>query len=120
MFKLPQEIEVWYIIPKIRSEFAKRLIKNDLSYENIGKILGITKASVTHYVKNKRANRIKMSRQIEREIDFSVNRIIKKESNFLIEVQRLLKIIKENKCSCDVCKKYNKNILEYCNCKPIY
>lgn len=120
MFKLPQEIEVWYIIPKIRSEIAKRLLKKGETYEEIGKILGITKAAVAHYIKNKRANKIKLSKKIDEEIDISTKKLLEKKSNFLIEVQKLLKLIRESKCSCNVCKKYNKEILNYCKCEPIY
>lgn len=120
MFKLPQEIEVWYIIPKIRSEMAKELKKREVSYEKIGEILGITKSAVAHYINNERANKIKLSKEIKRELNLAVERILNKNSNFLIEVQRLLKIIKETKCSCNVCKKYNKEIINYCNCNPVY
>ena len=28
------------------------------------------------------------------------------------------KYIKDKKCLCDVCKKYNKDVLNYCGCKP--
>jgi len=34
MYLLPQEIEVWYIIPTVRKELAKQLTKKyELSYE---------------------------------------------------------------------------------------
>ncbi|MEM4181946.1 MAG: hypothetical protein QXX68_02205 [Candidatus Pacearchaeota archaeon] len=120
MFKLPQEIEVWYIIPKIRSEIAKKLVEKKVSYEKIAEILGITKSAVTHYTKNKRANKIKLSKEIQKEIDSSLKKILEKKSNFLIEIQRLLKLIRKSKCSCNVCKEYNKEVLNYCNCDPSY
>jgi len=47
MYMLPQEIEVWYIIPALRKELSKQLVrKYKFSYEKTGKILGITKASI--------------------------------------------------------------------------
>lgn len=45
MYLLPQEIEVWYIIPAIRKELSKQLTsKYEFSYEKAGKALGISKA----------------------------------------------------------------------------
>lgn len=121
MYLLPQEIEVWYIIPKIRKEMANRFIeKYKMTYEKTGDLLGVTKAAVSQYVKNKRANKIKISKEISKEIELSVDRVYKKESNAVSEIQHLLRKMKETKCSCDVCKRYNKNILNYCNCEPKY
>ncbi len=121
MYKLPQEIEVWYIIPKIRKELAKIFVeKKGLSYEKTGQILGITKAAVSQYLKNRRANKIKLSKEILKEVEKSADRIYKDNSLAMEEMQSLLKKMKETKCSCDVCKKYNKEVLDYCNCKPTY
>jgi uncharacterized protein len=121
MYKLPQEIEVWYIIPKIRKELAKIFVEEKkFSYEKTGEILGITKAAVSQYLKNKRANKIQFSKEMQKEVEKSAEKISKNPSLTMIEIQRLLKKMKESKCSCDVCKKYNKEVLRYCNCKPIY
>ncbi|MEM4719583.1 MAG: helix-turn-helix domain-containing protein [Candidatus Pacearchaeota archaeon] len=114
MFKLPQEIEFFYIIPKIRSIFAKRMLKEGYSYEEIAKNLGITKTSVNNYLKEKRAKNIKFSKEIEEEIEKSLKKVIEKKSNFLIESQNILKLIREKKFSCFLCKKYNKDVFEYC------
>lgn len=121
MYKLPQEIEVWYIIPKLRKELSDRLVnKHGLSYEKTGSILGITKAAVSQYLGNKRANKIKLSKEMQTELTKSAERISKNNSSGLLEIQNLLRKMKETKCSCNVCKEYNKGILNYCNCKPDY
>lgn len=121
MYRLPQEIEVWYIIPKIRKELAKELVESHKwSYEKTGDSLGITKAAVSQYLKDKRGNKIKISKDIEKEIKLSAKRIFEKRSNSLIEIQNILRRMKETKCACNVCKKYNKEILNYCKCKPTY
>ncbi len=121
MYSLPQEIEVWYIIPAIRKELARLLTKEyNLSYEKAGTILGISKAAISQYLSNKRANKIKLSEEVKKEVKKS-GEIISKDSHLAIqEVQRILKFMKEKKCSCDVCKKYNKDVLNYCNCEPKY
>jgi len=121
MYLLPQEIEVWYIIPAIRKELAKLLTKKyGLSYEKAGIILGVSKAAVSQYLSNKRANKIKLNPEIKKELAKSAKMVSTNPKLALIEIQRVLKIMKINKCSCDVCKKYNKDILSYCNCKPQY
>lgn len=121
MYKLPQEIEVWYIIPKLRKELSCELVeKYSLNYDKTGEILGITKSAVSQYLKNKRANKIKLSKEMMDEVKASAGRIYKNNSLALMEIQNLLKKMKETKCSCDVCKKYNKEVLGYCNCKPKY
>ncbi len=121
MYLLPQEIEVWYIIPKIRKEMALLLVKkNGLSYEKAGDLLGVSKAAVSQYISNKRANKIKISDEIQKEIEQSTDLLADKKSNGMVEIERILGIMKTTKCSCDVCKKYNKDVIKYCNCHPKY
>ncbi|MCK5449455.1 transcriptional regulator [Candidatus Pacearchaeota archaeon] len=121
MYLLPQEIEVWYIIPAVRKELAKLLTQRyEMSYERAGKILGISKAAVSQYLSNKRANKIELSSEVKKEIVKSATVIVNDQKNMLGEMQRILKYIKDKKCLCDVCKKYNKDILNYCGCEPKY
>ena len=121
MYLLRQEIEVWYIIPAVRKELAKLLTKKySLSYEKTGRILGISKAAVSQYISNKRANKIKLNINTKKEIRKSAKIIYENPKTAIIEMQRILEFMRKNKCSCDVCKKYNKEILGYCNCDPKY
>jgi len=121
MYLLPQEIEVWYIIPAVRKELAKLLVKrHKLSYEKAGNILGISKAAVSQYLSNKRANKIKLSEEIKKEIVKSAKKIMKDDKVVISEMQNILRIMKIKKCSCDVCKKFNKDVLKYCNRDPRY
>jgi len=121
MYLLPQEIEVWYIIPAIRKELARLLTeKYELSYEKAGIILGVSKAAVSQYLSNKRANKIKLSIGMKKEIVRSAKIISEKPKLALVEMQRLLKVMKDGKYSCSVCKKYNKGVLNYCGHEPNY
>ncbi len=121
MYSLPQEIEVWYIIPAVRKELAKQLTKKyGLSYEKAGIILGISKAAVSQYLSDKRANKIKLSSEMKKRIAKSAETINENNKSALIEIQNILKLMKDKKCSCNVCKKYNKEVLNYCNCEPKY
>ena len=121
MYLLPQEIEVWYIIPAIRKEFARILThEHGLSYEKAGLALGISKAAISQYLSNKRANKVKLNTNTKDEIKKSAVLISENPKVAMIEMQRILKFMKDNHCSCDVCKKYNKDVLNYCNCEPKY
>ena len=121
MYLLPQEIEVWYIIPSVRKELAKQLTsKYEFSYEKAGKALGISKAAISQYLSDKRANKIKLNTETKKEIEKSAKIISKNTKDALQEMQRILKFMKSNKCSCDVCKKYNRDVLDYCNFEPKY
>jgi predicted transcriptional regulator len=72
MYLLPQEVEVWYIIPAVRKELAKLLTnKYGLSYEKAGKILGISKAAVSQYISDKRANKVKLTPETKKEAEKS-------------------------------------------------
>ena len=115
MYLLPQEIEVWYIIPAIRKELAKLLTQQyEMSYEQAGNVLGVSKAAISQYLSNKRANKVKLSVEVKKEIEKSAKIIAKDQKNALGEMQRILRYIKIKKCLCTVCKKYNKNVLNYC------
>jgi predicted transcriptional regulator len=121
MYLLPQEIEVWYIIPAIRKELARLLCKeHGLSYEKTGRILGVSKAAVSQYLSNKRANKIKITPEIKKEIANSAKLIYDNPRIAMEEMQRILKVMKDRKCSCEVCKKFNKDVLNFCGCDPKY
>jgi predicted transcriptional regulator len=51
--KPPCELIVWYVIPTIRAELAKEMIKLGLSQKEVSERLGITQSAVSQYVKDK-------------------------------------------------------------------
>ncbi|MBU1136086.1 MAG: hypothetical protein ABIG37_00040 [Nanoarchaeota archaeon] len=120
MYSLPQEIEVWYIIPAIRRELSKVLTKKyGMTFEKTGNALGISKAAVSQYLKKKRANVVKFPEKVKKEIMKSAEIIQKNEKKALKEILRLLFLIKKSGCSCKVCKRYNKGVLSQCRMNPI-
>lgn len=120
MYSLPQEIEVWYIIPTIRKELARLLTKkHKLTFERAGKILGISKSAVSQYINKKRADMLKITPKIRKDIEKSSNIIIKNENLAVKEILRILALMKKQKCSCKICKKFNKGILSQCGMNPV-
>jgi predicted transcriptional regulator len=116
MYSLPQEIEVWYIIPTVRKILADHLVKDHgLSYEKVGRILGVTKAAIAQYVHNKRAAKINLSKDIKKKLKGDAEILVLNNEMFPVLVHEILEKIKNTKASCDTGKVYKKSILEYCN-----
>ena len=57
--KLPCEEALWYVLPQIRSDLAKELIKNGLSQKEVAELLGLTPSAVSQYAHKKRAGKFK-------------------------------------------------------------
>lgn len=119
MYTLPQEIEVWYVIPAIRKELARIFTsKYKLTFEKAGEILGISKAAVSQYLSNKRASSFKLQDKCKKEIEKSAEIIIKDSNKSVMEIERILRFMRNNKCSCKICKKHNPKINKFCECHP--
>ncbi|HLE06488.1 MAG TPA: transcriptional regulator, partial [Candidatus Nanoarchaeia archaeon] len=80
---LPQELEVFYVIPAIRKELAVKLKANGLSQKKIAGIFGVTEACVSNYFKSKRANDVKFSPELKSMIDNCAKEISKGKSCFI-------------------------------------
>ncbi len=52
---------VWYVIPTIRSELAKELLKLGMKQKEISELLDITQPAVSQYISDKRGHGIKLN-----------------------------------------------------------
>ena len=106
MHILPQEIEVWYIIPAIRRDIAKILVNEyKISFEKVGNILGISKAAVSQYLANKRAAKIKLHEKAFKEIKKSCKKMMDGKSDSTKEILRILELIRKKHWHCKKCGK---------------
>ena len=110
----PQEIEVWYILPAIRRELTRSLIKQGLTQKEIASKLGITESAISQYIKEKRANLINFESDIKKSIQESAKRIIK-NGNVMKEVTKINNLMKKNKFICKVHHNYDKSLPETCD-----
>jgi len=101
MDKTPCEYIVWSVLPTIRKEFAKCMLRNhNLNQKEIAEILELTPSAVSQYLSNKRGGIDIIDDQIQTEIDKSVKNIIKKgTSKFSKETCRICTILKTKKLS---------------------
>lgn len=99
----PQEIEVLYILPAIRRELAKDMKKQGMEQKKIAKLLGVTEAAISQYIKSKRASKVKFGKEPLKLIKSAANKITDKRS-MLREVQTLLKEMRKEGITCKVHK----------------
>ena len=66
--KSPCELVIWYVLPSVRSELAKEMVKLGLSQKEVASKLGISEAAISHYVKGKRGKKIILDREARNEI----------------------------------------------------
>ena len=115
MYTLPQEIEVWYVIPAIRKELASCLIrKHSITYEKVGEMMGITKAAISQYLSNKRAAKIKLHENALKEVCKSCELIVAKKKTTSQEILRVLEFIRNKNLPCEVCDKSTQGVLDDC------
>ncbi|RLI96257.1 MAG: hypothetical protein DRO99_04765 [Candidatus Aenigmatarchaeota archaeon] len=101
---MPQQVELWYVIPAIRKEFAKVMISKGMTQKQAAERLGITEAAVSQYMKNKRASDVDFDNRMKSEIDASVNHILA-GSSVMKEMQNVCKLAKKRGIVCRISKK---------------
>lgn len=116
MYYLPQEIEVWYVIPAIRSWISRCLIEDfDASYEKIGKILGVSRAAISQYVKGKRAAKIKLPKELGPQIMSACKILYKDETKSVEEIDKIINILRKKGLPFHVCGKLKEGVLHDCS-----
>jgi uncharacterized protein len=100
--ELPQEIEVWYIIPALRRELAMMMKAQGLKQKEIAEKLDITEPAVSQYIKNKRAKTIRFNKKVTEEIKKSSGRIASGKTTNNYELQRILDMIRREKILCEL------------------
>ena len=114
--QMPQEIEVWYILPAIRRELAKSMIEDyKLSQKETAKILNITESAVSQYVKSKRAKEVEFKGDASKKIKEAAGRIIKDSKMLMKEVYDLSGVIKVSKLLCEIHMQHDKNVPKGCD-----
>lgn len=114
MMELPQEVELWYVVPTIRKALVTELKNHGLKQKDIAPLLGITEAAVSQYLHDKRACCCYDAFQQEPlrgEIEVSAKKIMEQKDPdpavAMREITRLCRIIKESRVICDIHRKQN-------------
>lgn len=88
-----QEIETYYLIPAIRRELAKLMIKKGKSQHEVAEKLRLTKSAVSQYVSGKRGKKFILEAGIVKEC---CEKILN-GTHYLRAIQDLLTKLKTNK-----------------------
>ncbi len=113
-----QEVEVWYVLPAIRKELVKELLKKGVKKSKISQMLNITKASVSHYTKNDRGDNISLNK-MRKDIKKGAEKILDGECPTSV-IQRLLIISLKKGITCQIHKQID-SIKEECKiCNELY
>lgn len=110
----PQEVEVFYVIPAVRSSLARYLKESGRSQKEIAALLGMRESTVSHYIHEKRAAKIHFDENIEKKIKEASERI-KDNIDVIREVQYLLHVIRKTKSICQIHFEVNKEIPKGCD-----
>jgi predicted transcriptional regulator len=96
--KTPCEIIVWKILPAIRKEFAKKLVKEQgLSQREAAAKLGLTEAAISRYISGKRGVEEIFNGVVSEQITASVKQLVEGNGTKVIEETcRICNIIKSN------------------------
>ena len=113
---MPQEIEVWYLIPALRRELAKIFIdEHKLSQKKVAEILGITDAAVSQYVNSKRGSEVKFSKDEIEKIKKAAREIIGNEKDVMKEIYQLSVSLRGSKAICGIHMSQDKGVEKGCD-----
>ncbi len=101
---MPQEIEVWYVLPKIRGELAKELKKQGLNQRQVAEKLGITPAAVSQYMHHKRGEEIVFTPEIMTAVQCAATRIFN-GGQPIEQLHHILYLIRQTKLLCEIHRK---------------
>lgn len=111
---MPQEIEVFYVIPAIRRELAKALVNKGFKQKKVAQLLGVSEACVSNYLNHKRAEEVGFKPEIKKLITSCADKISKEKTCFINAVQIIIKKFKQEECLCRLHEKLDSHV---CGCR---
>ena len=112
---MPQEIEVWYLLPALRREIAKNLIdKSGLNQKEAAKILGITESAISQYLSSKRGKEMVFSKKELIMIEKVADQISKEPKKATDYLYKLSVLFRGSDVMCRIHKKHNNSLPEKC------
>jgi len=107
---MPQEIQVWYILPALRREFAKCLVEDfKLSKKDTAEMLSVTESAISQYFKSKRAKEIVFNDSIKEQIKQACKNVVDGKTILMEEIYNLSINEQVTKSTCTLHMKYSKS-----------
>ena len=112
---MPQELEVWYLIPALRKELARIFVEQyGLKQKQAANCLGITEAAISQYLKAKRGNEIKFSDKAKKEIETAAKEVVENKGDIMNKIYDLCVSMRKSKAMCDFHRMQDKRIPKDC------
>lgn len=112
---MPQELEIWYLIPALRKEITKILISDfAMSQRQASETIELTESAVSQYLKSKRGNELKFSKEQMKEINETARKIVEK-GNANEELYKLCVKFRGSENLCDLHRKQDPSISKDCD-----
>jgi uncharacterized protein len=113
---MPQEIEVWYLLPALRRELAKIFIEHhNMTQKDAAKILAITEAAISQYLSEKRGGEVQFSRKELKIIEEVAVKIIKEPQHLTRFLYEACSFFRGSKSLCDLHRKHDTSLSKGCN-----
>ena len=101
---MPQEVEVWYLLPALRRELARIFVDDfKLSQKEISKIFNVTESAISQYLRSKRGNEIKFNKEEIGIIKLSAKKMAETRNN-----EELYKLCLKLRACDSLCKHHKK------------
>ena len=106
---MPQEIEVWYVLPSLRRALALELVKaHRMPQVKVAGLLGVTESAVSQYVSAKRAKGISLTNEVKAEIQKAASRLAAEKSSASEELYNICMRMRKSGSLCPVHKGLSK------------
>jgi predicted transcriptional regulator len=113
---MPQEMEVWYLLPAIRKELVKIFKQNyNLTQKKSAELLDLTESAVSQYTNSKRAQSLIFSKQEIEKVKKAAQDIITDPKNKNYYLFKLSKSLKGSKSLCEIHRKKDSTISKTCD-----
>ncbi|MGY5860069.1 MAG: hypothetical protein RTU63_11920 [Candidatus Thorarchaeota archaeon] len=141
---MPQEVEVWYVLPALRRELAKAMKtktvprvgedgktkEHKITQKEIAKMLGVTEPAITQYLLKKKGRRSRgdqvviperFLQDLDKSADTMIEQYEKRGSNddmfevMTREINRLIKVIRDDGAMCDIHRKFSAHVKDKCS-----
>lgn len=125
---MPQEIEVWYVLPSIRRELTRVMIARGILQKDIARMLGVTEPAVTQYKiersSRSRGDQIEIPSEFHKDIERAAERIVMAWADdpppgrayevMTREINRLIRLFHKSGLLCDIHRRYSEGVHEGC------
>lgn len=112
---MPQEIEVWYLLPGLRRELVTMLVREcSLTQREAAERMGLTEAAISQYINAKRGMGIEFSVAEKERIRRAAKRLAQGEQEAMETLYTLCASLRGSRTLCELHRRYDPNVPHNC------